>query len=292
MNLAHASHELYSLEFYIHRPYSRRRSRIALADPASSSSPGAIPMKTSGNTILITGGGTGIGRALAQALHALDNKVIIAGRRKEALDATTAANPGMASITLDVEDPAAIRAFAARVTAEHPALNVLINNAGIMRPEDLKQGNLADAEAMITTNLLGPIRLIAALLPSLQKQPSSTIINVSSGLAFVPLALTPTYSATKAAIHSYTQSLRHQLKDTSTEVIELIPPGVQTDLMPGVATNPQMMPLAEYIAEVMSLLKSRPDPREICVQRVGFLRFAEAQGRFDATFDTLNTHPH
>ena len=251
-------------------------------------------MKTSGNTILITGGGSGIGRALAEALHALDNKVIIAGRRKEALDATTAANPGMASITLDVEDPAAIRAFAREVTAAHPALNVLINNAGIMRAEKLQaqQDDLQDAEAMVTTNLLGPIRLIAALLPSLQKQPSSTIVNVSSGLAFVPLAMTPTYSATKAAIHSYTQSLRHQLKGTSTEVIELVPPGVQTDLMPGAATNPQMMPLAEYTAEVMSLLKAQPDAPEICVQRVGFLRFAEAQGRFDETFNTLNQARH
>lgn len=248
-------------------------------------------MKSSGNTILITGGGTGIGRALAEALHALDNKVIIAGRRKEALDATTAANPGMASIQLDVEDPAAIRAFAHDVISAHPALNVLINNAGIMRAENLQKGDLADAEAMITTNLLGPIRLIAALLPSLQKQPHSTIINVSSGLAFVPLAITPTYSATKAALHSYTQSLRHQLKGTSTEVIELVPPGVQTDLMPGSATNPQMMPLAEYIAEVMSLLKAHPDADEICVQRVGFLRLAEAQGRFDATFSALNNQP-
>jgi len=250
-------------------------------------------MNPSGNTILITGGGSGIGRALAEALHALDNRVIIAGRRREALEATTAANPGMASLTLDVEDPAAIRAFAREVTAAHPALNVLVNNAGIMRAENLEAQpeHLGDAEAMVTTNLLGPIRLIAALLPSLQKQPRSTIINVSSGLAFVPLALTPTYSATKAALHSYTQALRHQLKGTSTEVIELVPPGVQTDLMPGSATNPQMMPLAEFTAEVISLLKARPDAPEICVERVKFLRLAEASGRFDATFEALN-QPH
>ena len=250
-------------------------------------------MNPSGNTILITGGGSGIGRALAEALHALDNRVIIAGRRREALEATTAANPGMASLTLDVEDPAAIRAFAREVTAAHPALNVLVNNAGIMRAENLEAQpeHLGDAEAMVTTNLLGPIRLIAALLPSLQKQPRSTIINVSSGLAFVPLALTPTYSATKAALHSYTQALRHQLKGTSTEVIELVPPGVQTDLMPGSATNPQMMPLAEFTAEVISLLKARPDAPEICVERVKFLRLAEASGCFDATFEALN-QPH
>jgi uncharacterized oxidoreductase len=251
-------------------------------------------MNISGNTILITGGGTGIGRALAEALHAQGNHVIIAGRRKEALDATTAANPGMASIILDVEDPAAIRDFAGRIMAAHPRLNVLINNAGIMRPENLQaqQGDLRDAEATITTNLLGPIRLIAALLPALQKQPRSTIINVTSGLAFVPLAMTPTYSATKAALHSYTQSLRHQLKGTTTEVIELAPPGVQTDLMAGQAENPQMMPLAEYVAEAISLLKSQPDAAEICVQRVGFLRFAEAQGKFDATFAMLNQARH
>ena len=247
-------------------------------------------MKTSGNTILITGGGSGIGRALAEALHALDNKVIIAGRRQEALDAVTAANPGMESLPLDVEDAAAVRAFALKVTALYPALNVLINNAGIMRVENLRaqQADLQDAEAIVTTNLLGPIRLTAALLSSLQKQPSSTIINVSSGLAFVPLSMTPTYSATKAALHSYTQSLRHQLKGTSTEVIELIPPGVQTDLMPSSGTSPHMMPLAEYIAEVMAILKEYPEGAEICVERVKFLRFAEANGRFDATFDVLN----
>ena len=212
-------------------------------------------MRTSGNTILITGGGTGIGRGLAEAFHALGNKVIVAGRRREALDATVAANPGMVALPLDVERPEAIREFARRVTAEHPALDVLINNAGVMRPERLlaQPEALADAEAMVTTNLLGPIRLTAALLPALLQRPRSTIVNVSSGLAFVPLAMTPTYSATKAALHSYTESLRAQLAGTSVEVIELVPPAVQTDLMPGQATSAHAMPLAEYIAEVMSI---------------------------------------
>jgi uncharacterized oxidoreductase len=246
-------------------------------------------MKTSGNTILITGGGSGIGRALAEAFHALDNKVIISGRRQAALDETTAAHPGMSSIALDIEDPAAIKAFAARVVEQHPNLNVLINNAGIMRPEKLnEQTDLTDAEATITTNLLGPIRLISALLPSLKKQPVATIMTVSSGLAFVPLALTPTYCATKAAIHSYTQSLRHQLKGTNVEVVELVPPAVQTKLMPGQDTSPTAMPLGDYIREVMAILKGKPDGAEICVERVNFLRLAEAQGRFDQTFDTLN----
>ena len=162
----------------------------------------------------------------AEAFHALGNQVIIAGRRRQALDETTAANPGMASLTLDIEDAANIRSFGAEIAARYPALNVLINNAGIMRIEKLQAQpqNLADAESIIATNLLGPIRLTAALLPLLQKQPQSAIMNVSSGLAFVPLAPTPTYCATKAALHSYTQSLRYQLRGSTTEVLELIPP--------------------------------------------------------------------
>src|ERR1039457_6065717 len=192
-------------------------------------------MKTTGNTILITGGASGIGRGLAQAFHALGNHVIIAGRRKQALDQTTAANPGMTSLVLDIQDASNIRSFAAELAARYPALNVLINNAGIMRTEKLlaQQEALADAEAIVATNLLGPIRLTAALLPLLQKQPRSVIMNVSSGLAFVPIAPTPTYCATKAAIHSYTQSLRYQLRASTIEVLELIPPYVATDLLDG-----------------------------------------------------------
>jgi uncharacterized oxidoreductase len=246
-------------------------------------------MNITGNTILITGGGTGIGRGLAEGLHALGNQVIIAGRRKAPLEDTVAANPGMKFLTLDIEDRTAIRAFAGRIASEFPALNVVINNAGIMRAEDLKhqQDDLADAEAIVATNLLGPIRLTAALLPILSKQPHSTIMTVTSGLAYVPLAFTPTYCATKAAIHSYTLSLRYQLKDTTTEVIEIVPPYVQTDLMDG-AEDPRAMPLKEYIAETMELLKTEPTPAEICVQRVYPLRFADREGRFDATFHGLN----
>jgi uncharacterized oxidoreductase len=250
-------------------------------------------MNLTGNTILITGGGSGIGCGLAEALHKLGNQVVIAGRRKRALEETTAANPGMKSLTLDIENPAAIKTFAAQIAAEFPALNVLINNAGIMRVEkllasnDLAQNDLADAEAIIATNLLGPIRLTAALLPHLRKQPHSTIINVSSGLAFLPLALTPTYCATKAAIHSYTLSLRYQLKATTVEVLEIIPPYVQTDLMSG-ASDPRAMPLDKYIAEVMEILKTKPTPPEICVENVKNLRFSAESGKFDAIFQGLN----
>ncbi len=164
-------------------------------------------MKTKDNTILITGGGSGIGRALAEAFHRLGNQVIITGRGQKALDETCAANPGMKSVTLDVSDPKSIQSFGAQVTKEFPSLNVLINNAGIMVPENLlekKSDDLSTAEKTVATNLLGPIRLTSALLPSLRKQPRATIMTVSSGLAFVPLAMTPTYCATKAAIHSYT----------------------------------------------------------------------------------------
>jgi|ERR1017187_705813 uncharacterized oxidoreductase len=245
-------------------------------------------MNLTGNTILITGGGSGIGRGLAEEFHKLGNQVIIAGRRKKALDDTTAANPGMKSLTLNIEDPAAIRSFAAQLTADFPALNVLINNAGIMRAEKLlEQSDLADAEAIVATNLLGPIRLTAALLPQLQKQPHSAIMNVSSGLAFLPLTLTPTYCATKAAIHSYTLSLRYQLKATNTEVLELVPPYVATDLMSG-ASDPRAMPLGQFIAEVMAILKTQPTPSEICVENVKRLRFAAESGKFDAIFEGLN----
>src|SRR6202140_1927899 len=217
-------------------------------------------MKPTDNTILITGGGSGIGRGLAEAFHRLGNQVIIAGRGQKTLDETTGANPGMKSVTLDVSDPKSIQSFAAQVMKDFPSLNVLINMAGIMQPENLleKPDDLSTAEKTITTNLLGPIRLTAALLPSLRKQPRATSIAFSSGLAFVPFAMTPIYCATKAAIHSYTQSLRYQLKATKVEVIELIPPYVQTTLMGDQQANdPNAIPLNEFIDEVMSILKSQ-----------------------------------
>ena len=245
-------------------------------------------MKPSGNTMLITGGGSGLGRELARRFHRLGNDVIVAGRRHEALEETAHGYDGMATAVVDVDDPDALAAFASRIVADYPTLNVLLNNAGIMRSEDLgTKRDLRDAEATIATNLLGPIRLIDALVEHLSHQPDAALINVTSGLAFVPKTSAATYSATKAALHSYTVSLREQLR-RRVEVIELIPPGVQTDLTPGQATREGYMPLVEFMDEVMTLFAGLPTPQEIAVDRVGFLRRAEAEGRFDAALAMLN----
>ena len=245
-------------------------------------------MKKIGNTILITGGGSGIGAALAHRWHDMGNEVIVTGRRRDALDQAIEGRAGMKAVTLDVDDPTAIAAFAEDLLASHPTLNVLVNNAGIMRAEDLTgERDLSDAEATITTNLLGPIRLINALVDHLKRQADAAIVTVSSGLAFVPLAATPTYSATKAAIHSYSISLREQLRG-QVEVIEIAPPAVRTELTPGQSTREGYQPLDEFADEVMSLLGSQPTPEEILVTRVGFLRNAEAEGRFASTLAALN----
>lgn len=247
-------------------------------------------MNITGNTILITGGGSGIGRGLAEALHAKGNKVIVAGRRQAALDAVTAANPGIESLTLDIQDAADILRFASAAIRRFPALNAVIQNAGMMKPETVSASEgLAIAEETIATNLLGPIRLTSALLPHLLRQPRATILTVSSGLAFVPLAATPTYSATKAAIHSWSLSLRHQLAGTSTEVIEIAPPYVQTELLgPHQAIDPAAMPLADFISEVMTTLETQPDATEVIVERCKPLRLAEASGSFAQVFAGLN----
>lgn len=247
-------------------------------------------MNITGNTILVTGGGAGIGRALAVALHARGNTVIVAGRRLAPLEELAREVPGIATAVIDVSDAADIARGAGEIVTAHPGLNVVIHNAGIMRLEDLtaEPYDLADAEATIATNLLGPIRLTAALLPQLRGKAGATIVTVSSGLAFVPLAITPTYNATKAAIHSWSQGLRAQLAGSGIGVVEIVPPAVATDLMPGHAENPNSMPLDAYIAETVALLEAHPDAPENTVERVKFLRDAEREGRYDQTFAVLN----
>ena len=216
-------------------------------------------MNLTGNTIFITGGGSGIGRGLAEALHNLGNKVIISGRRKGHLDATTAVNPGMQSIELDIADPSSIEAAAKALISDFPTLNVLINNAGIMLVDDAA-GHI-DEELLtstVTTNVLGPIRVTSALIEHLKRQKTATVVYNTSILAFVPLALTAVYSATKAALHSYVLSQRYKLKGTSVRVVEIAPPWVQTDLLNS-NDEPRAMPLADFIRETMEALSSDAD---------------------------------
>ena len=252
-------------------------------------------MNISGNTIFIPGSTGGIGLALALALQARGNTVIIGGRRRDQLKQIAAGHPGLDTVVIDTTDPASIAAAAQEVLARHPDLNVLIAMAGIMRAEDWHQpdGFLASAESVVTTNVLGPIRLIAAFIEHLEAQPAATIITVSSGLAFTPLAVTPSYSASKAAIHMLSEAIRLQYADTSVQVIELVPPSVRTELMPGQESNEQAMPLDEFISEAVGLLESQPGAREIQVDRVKFLRYGEARGDYDQVVATLNaTDPH
>jgi len=227
-------------------------------------------MKLSGNTIFITGGGSGIGRGLAEALQKRGNQVIIAGRRKGNLTEVAKANPGMAWVELNVEDPASIASVAKNLIAEHPKLNVLFNNAGIMQIDNIA-GPIDDKliVSTITTNLMGPMRLTSALIEHLKGQKDAYIINNSSILGFVPLALAAVYSSTKAAMHSYTLSLRYKLKGTPVKVLEIAPPWVQTDMLNS-NNEPRAMPLAEFIAETMQVLGT--DAEEVLVERAKPLR--------------------
>lgn len=226
-------------------------------------------MKLTGNTIFITGGGSGIGRALAESLHKLGNKVIISGRRKGHLDEVVAANPGIEAIELDIADLKSIQSTASKLTAKYPDLNVLINNAGIMLPD--QAAGAIDEELLIstvTTNLLGPVRLTSALIDQLKKTKGTVIYNTSV-LAFVPLSLTAVYSATKAALHSYALSQRFLLKQSGVRVLEIAPPWVRTDLMNS-REAAEAMPLDAFIAETMQVLGTDVD--EILVEGAKPLR--------------------
>jgi uncharacterized oxidoreductase len=252
-------------------------------------------MDISGNTIFIPGSTSGIGLALALRLQAKGNTVIVGGRRTELLQQIAAEHPGFDTVQIDTADPASIRSAADEVLARHPDLNVVIAMAGIMKVEDWHQPDtfLESAESTITTNVLGPIRLIAAFVEHLQKQPAATIVTVSSGLAFAPLRATPSYNASKAAIHMLSESLRLQLADSSVEVKELEPPSVRTELMPGQSENEAAMPLDEFLDEVMQRLEDDPHGNEIQVERVKFLRYGEARGDQDKVIAALNaSDPH
>ena len=247
-------------------------------------------MNMSGNTIFIPGATSGIGLGLARRFAAAGNKVVIAGRRRHLIDQIVAENDDIEGFVLDVTDPQSIDAAVETIKTRYPATNVLAAVAGIQLPEDLHSRDfLPTAEATVETNLLGPIRLIAAFSEFLQTKDDAAIITVSSGLAFVPLPLTPTYNATKAGIHSFTESLRVQLADTSVQVIELVPPAVRTTLM-GQENLESAMSLDEFLKEAWELLESEPDADEILVDRVKFQRFAEVEGRYDDVLQMLSAY--
>ena len=245
-------------------------------------------MKTTGNTILITGGTAGIGHGLAVRWHRAGNKVIVAGRRKELLDQITTEHPGIESIVLDVTDPVSITRAADTLAVSHPQLNVLVNNAGIMLPENLLDpASLPIAEDHITTNLLGTIRMTYAFLPHLVTKADAVVMNITSALAFVPLPITPTYNATKAALHSFSESLRVQVAGTPVQVIEVAPPGVRTTLM-GQQEAENSMPLDDFLTETLTQLEAEPDAKELVVERAKFVRYAEANGVYDQVLARLS----
>ena len=251
-------------------------------------------MNLQGNTIFITGGGSGIGRGLAEAFHQPGNKVVIGGRRRDVLKQTLAANPGMEAIVLDTKSSESIQSAAASVVRSHPALNVVVNNAGVQRVIDFAAETPLDASAFaeeIDTNINGVLRVTAAFLPHLKSQPEATLINVSSGLAFLPIARFPIYCATKAFVHSFTMSLRHQLKGNNVRVIELAPPWVGTDLdalhkAPIPNEGMQPMQLKDLIAAAMQDLGSDAD--ELPVAGAKFLYNAGISDKATAVFAQLN----
>lgn len=251
-------------------------------------------MNITGNTVLITGGTSGIGRALAEAFHERGNQVIIAGRRQSMLDEITAERPGIASVQLDVDSEASIATFSEDVQRRFPKLNVLINNAGIMQAEDYTASQVDPSTALgiLNTNVSSVLRLTAALLPHLRQQPKATLIATTSGLAFVPMAAFPTYSGTKAFLHSWLDAVRFQLRDTNVEVLELAPPYVQTELTGLHQVNdPRAMPLKDFIYEVMQLLESGNTPRgEILVENVKGLRWAEKNGNYEKILNSMGAH--
>ena len=252
-------------------------------------------MDLTNSTVFIPGATSGIGLALAVALHEQGSTVVVGGRRTALLEQIAAEHPGIDTVRVDTTDPESIASAAKEVLERHPDLDTLVAMAGIMRAEDWHhpEGFLDTAEEIVTTNVLGPIRLVGAFVEHLQTRPRATIVTVSSGLAFAPLAVTPTYDASKAAIHMLSEALRLQLADTSVDVVELVPPSVATDLMPGQRESAFAMPLDDFVTEVVDLLRTQPDAHEILVERVKFLRYGEARGDYDEVVRVLNaSDPH
>ncbi|TPW27724.1 SDR family oxidoreductase [Pararhizobium mangrovi] len=249
-------------------------------------------MNMTGNTILVTGATSGIGRALAEAFHDRGNTVVVTGRRTSHLEAITADRPAITGIILDIGDGEAVAACARDVGERFPDLNIVLANAGISRTEDMsaQDWNASDAQAIVDTNILGVIRTATAFLPLLRQRRDATFLATSSNLAFIPRADFPTYCASKAFLHSWLQSLRHQLRHVPVEVLELAPPYVRTELTgTGQASDERAMALDVYVAEVIDILERQAHPAgEILVERDRARRFAERDGRYEETFAAMN----
>ena len=238
-------------------------------------------MDLTNRTWLITGGGTGIGLALAKAVAARGNRVIICGRNEDSLNRARSEDPKLIARRCDVADAESRATLVSWLAAEHPDLSVLVNNAGIQIPRDFRADNAThDLDAEIAINLAAPIHLIQELLPQLGRQPEATIINVTSGLAFAPLAVFPVYCATKAALHSFTLTLRYQLRDSQIEVIEIAPPIVASGLRS--EASAQRNPAAasavtpeEFVEQAVPLLE-KGGPEVLVGQSVGTRREGEA----------------
>lgn len=246
-------------------------------------------MRLTGNTILVTGGGSGIGLGLAAALHRAGNRVVIAGRRIEALRSVADAHPGISYLQLDLTDRQSIQRFVGDIEDEYPNLNVVVNNAGVMALEDLDAPDPDTASQVIATNLVGPIVLTSLLIPKLKSQPDAAIINITSALAFVPMAIAPTYSATKAGLHAYTEAVRFLLQDSRIQVIEVAPPRVQTE-MDG-RNDAFTMTVDDFVAETLGLISAEPDLDEVIVGAARGLRDAERNGVYTEQFAAVNPDP-
>jgi short-subunit dehydrogenase involved in D-alanine esterification of teichoic acids len=229
-------------------------------------------MELTHRTVLIVGGTSGIGRGLAQRFAAAGSTVVVGGRDPRSQD-------GLEAVRIDVTDPDSVRRARDEVLAAHPDLDVVVTMSGVMLSEDLRDpAHIAAAETTIATNLLGTIRVVDAFTPHLMARGAGTIVTVSSGIAFLPFPLMPTYGASKAGVHAYSESLRAQLAGTGIEVVELVPPAVATAGQE--AVNPAALPLDAYLDEALALLAADPTPHEVLVEGVLMHRWAERDGTY------------
>lgn len=249
-------------------------------------------MKLKDNTILITGGTSGIGRSLAESFYNLGNRVIVTGRRQALLKELTLKFPGMEGIQLDHNNQQEVDDFGREMALHYPTINVLIANAGISKSENInsEDWSINDAESIVMTNILGVLRITAAILPILKTNSNATVLATSSALAFIPNANFPTYCASKAFLHSWLQSLRHQLRFIPVEVLELCPPYVRTELTGSQqASDPRAMPLVDFVAEVLEIIKSKRYLNgEILLEKDYARRWAERDGQYTKMFEVIN----